>query len=361
MRRVLQSALVIFFLATGVNAQAQPLSRDEFVAALKQRDETIAQLQARLDRLEQTHASSSSPLPLTPLVSHGASAARDDDQALQALSSTLVQRGGLVLPPGRVEIIPSTAYSNRIVQGLTLVQTPEGIPTVADQRLREDRLTAALGVRVGLPLASQLDVQLPYSWLRTSRSISDGSAATNSASGVGDLVVGLSHQFFSEKDARPSLIGGISARLRTGRDPLRVPVASVSTGSGATVIRGRLTALTTSDPLVFFGTISYSHELARQESFGRVRGGDSLSLDLGTVLAINPDTSMTFGLSQEWKRRTRVDSTALPGTDSVSSSLDLGLGRVLTSRLLLDFSLGVGLTKDAPDYVIQLSLPYRFR
>ena len=353
-------AVAVLMFAPAVHARERPLDHDEFATALKQRDDVIAALQARVDRLEKERAGSAAPIPV-PLSPSPASPALGDEESLQALSGTLLQRGGLILPPGRVEVIPSTAYSNRIVQGLALVQTPEGIPTVADQRLREDRLTAALGVRVGLPLASQLDVQLPYSWLRTSRSISDGSAATNSASGVGDLTVALSHQFLNEKGARPSLIGGISARFRTGRDPLRLPVASIATGSGATEIRARLTALTTSDPLVFFGTLSYAHELAREESFGRVRGGDALGLDLGAVLAVNPETSMTFGLSQEWRRRTRVDGATLPGTDSVSSTFDVGLGRVLTSRLLLDFSLGVGLTRDAPDYIIQLSFPYRFR
>ena len=352
-------AVAALSFAAPAHAAQQAPTRDEFVAALKQRDAVITALQARVERLEQERVASAAPVAVPP--ASPALPAIGDDEALQALSGTLVQRGGLVLPPGRIEIVPSSAYSNRIVQGLALVQTPEGIPTVADQRLREDRMTAALGVRVGLPHASQLDVQLPYSWLRTARSISDGSAATNSASGIGDLVVGLSHQFVAGKGARPSLIGGVSWRFRTGRDPLRVPIASVATGSGANEIRGRLTALTVSDPLVFFGTLSYAHELARNESFGRVEGGDSLGLDLGAVLAVNPETSMTFGLSQQWQRRTRVDGASLPGTDSVSSSFDLGLGRVLTPRLLLDLSLGVGLTRDAPDYVFRLSLPFRLR
>lgn len=352
-------AALALTIAPAAHARELPLDRDEFVKALKQRDDLIAAVQARVDRLEQERAASAAPIPVPPAASP--SPDLGDEEALQALSGTLLQRGGLILPPGRVEVIPSTAYSNRIVQGLALVQTPEGIPTVADQRLREDRLTAALGVRVGLPLASQLDMSLPYNWMRTSRSISDGSAATNSASGIGDLTVALSHQFLNQQGARPSLVGGVAVRFRTGRDPLRLPVASIATGSGATEIRGRLTALTTSDPLVFFGTLSYAHELAREESFGRVRGGDALGLDLGAVLALNPETSMTFGLSQEWRRRTRVDGAALPGTDAVSSTLDIGLGRVLTPRLLLDLSLGVGLTRDAPDYIVHLSLPYRFR
>jgi hypothetical protein len=122
-----------------------------------------------------------------------------------------------------------------------------------------------------------------------------------------------------------------------------------------------MTALKTSDPLVFFGTLSYAHDLPSVESFGKVQTGDALGLQLGMALSLNPDTSMTFGLSQEFRRRTRLDGEALPGTDTLASTFLIGLGRVISPRLLLDVNLGIGLTRDAPDYVFQLSLPFRFR
>jgi hypothetical protein len=70
---------------------------------------------------------------------------------------------------------------------------------------------------------------------------------------------------------------------------------------------------------------------------------------------------MTFGLSQEFRARTQLDGVGAPGTDTAAASLQLGFDRVLTPRLLLDVTLGVGLTRDAPDYALQISLPYRFR
>jgi hypothetical protein len=139
------------------------------------------------------------------------------------------------------------------------------------------------------------------------------------------------------------------------------PGASVATGSGADELRARVTAIKSSDPLVFFGTVSYAHDFPADESFGSVQNGDSIGLQLGMVLALNPDTSMTFGVSQDFRGRTRLDGEYLPGTDTISSSLLLGVGRVLSPSLLLDVSLGVGLTRDSPDYIFQISLPFRFR
>jgi hypothetical protein len=362
-------AVAVAITIAAVPAHAQSLIRDELAQALKQRDEIIASLQARIEALEQAQRASTaiataaqSPTAASQVgAPTSASATADDDANLEALSRTLLQRGGLVLPAWRMEVIPSVAYGNRIVQGLTLVQTPEGIPTVADQRLREDQLRGSLALRLGLPLASQIEVHVPYNWLRRSRSLGDGSDATNIGSGIGDVEVAFSHQFFVEDGWRPALIGGVAWRFNTGQNPFRSPVAAIATGSGTDQIRGRITALKTSDPLVFFATLSYAHDLPSNESFGRVQTGDALGVQLGMALSLNPDTSMTFGLSQEFRRRTRLDGDALPGTDTQSSSFSLGLGRVLSTRLLLDLSLGIGLTRDTPDYVFQISLPFRFR
>lgn len=361
-----------------VPAHTQPLTRKELAEALKLRDEVIAALQARVAKLEQerteqtgqTQASSivaaDQVKPVTGAMGAAAtvassSAPTDDDVALQSLSRTLVERGSLILSPWQMEIIPSFAYSNRVVQGLALVQTPEGIPTVADQRLREDQVRGTMALRLGLPLASQIEVRVPYSWLRTSRALGDGTSAVNSGSGIGDVEVALSHQLFREKGWRPALVGGVSWRFSTGRDPFRIRVASVATGSGTDEFRGRLTALKSSDPIVFFATLSYAHDLRAHESFGTVQNGDAIGLDLGAALALNPDTSLTFGLSQEFQKSTRVDVNSLPGTDKINSSLELGFAQVVSPRLLLDLSLGVGLTRDAPDYVFQVALPFRFR
>jgi hypothetical protein len=113
--------------------------------------------------------------------------------------------------------------------------------------------------------------------------------------------------------------------------------------------------------MVFFGTLAYAHDLGRDEPVGHIQTGDAIGLDLGAVLAVSPETSITFGLSQQFRGRTQVDSVGAPGTDTVASSLQLGFDRVLTKRLLFDLTLGVGLTRDAPDYAVQITLPYRFR
>jgi hypothetical protein len=350
-------------------ALAQPLTRQELTEALAERDRQIADLQRRLAEVERERAAEQAKAPpVTTIPATGtpppkaavATAPADEEAELAALSRALVQRGGLLLPAWRAEFVPSLGYSNRIVQGLALAPTPEGIPTVSDQRLRNDAVRASGALRLGLPWASQVELSVPYAWLRQSRTLGDGTHAVNEDSGIGDVQLTLSHQLFRESGWRPDLTGAISWRFPTGEDPFRARLASIAPGEGMQEFGARLTALKSSDPMVFFATLSYAHDLPRDEPVGTIKMGDGVGFDLGAVLALSPATSMTFGLSQEFRTRTQIDGTGLPGTDTIASSLQLGFDRVLTPKLLLDLTLAVGLTRDAPDYAFQISLPYRF-
>jgi hypothetical protein len=349
---------------------AQPLARDELIEALKARDRLIAALEQRVAALERERApappAAQGPAPAPALIPSAAAApdgpaAGDDEAALQALSRTLVQRGGLVLPPWRAEFIPSLGYSNRLVQGLALAETPEGIPTVANQRLREDQLRANAALRLGLPWSSQVEVRLPYAGLRQSRTLGDGTHVVNEGSGFGDVEVAFSHQFMRESGWRPDLVGGVSWRFANGRDPFHTRVAAVAPGSGVEEFGARVTAVKSSDPMVFFGTLSYAHDEAAHVAGSVLKPGDGIGLSLGAVLAVSPETSLTFGLAQDFRARAQIDGIGAPGSDTTAASLLLGVDRVLTSRVLLDVALAIGLTRDAPDYALQVSLPIRFR
>jgi len=364
-------------VASGAAAQAQPLTREDLLQALKARDAQIAALQARVEALEHERANASAATPSAagaPAASPSASPAAppvagaapqppvtDEEASLRALSRTLVERGVQLLPTWSAEVIPSVAYSNRVVQGLALVPTPEGIPTVADQRLRVDQLRGAAGFRLGLPWESQVELTVPYGWVRQSRSLGDGTHAVNEGSGIGDVAIELGHEFLRESGWRPDIVGAVSYRFATGRDPFRLDVPGIATGAGFDQVRVRATAVKTAEPLVFFGTLSYAHGFGVDEPVGRVEPGDAIGLDFGTIVALSPDTSMTFALSQEFRSRTQIAGMGAPGTDTNASVLQIGLGQVLTPRVLLDLSLGVGLTRDAPDYAVQVSLPIRLR
>jgi hypothetical protein len=279
---------------------------------------------------------------------------------LEALTRGLVQRGALVLPQWSLEVVPSLSYSHSQIQGLVLAETPEGVPTVSDQRQRDDSAEARVAVRLGLPWLSQIEVRLPVDWKRQDSALGDGTNVVNSETYVGDVEVELSHQFLTEKGWWPNLVGAFAWRFPTGQDPYGVPVANLASGGGVNTFTGRLTALKSFDPLVVFSTLAYSGNLGRHESFGDVHPGEVIDWQMGAILAVNPGTSLSFTFIQDFKGQTRVSGMPIAGSDGVAAVAQFGIDQVLSSRALLDVTLGVGVTRDAPDYQVMVSVPVRF-
>ena len=355
-------------VATAAPAMAQPVTTDELQQALRQRDAVIAALEKRIAALEGQQATAAPriadaapPAAGTTSAAPPASAPGDDEVALQALSRGLVERGALLLPRGSVEISPGVTYSHSQKQGLVLVDTPQGISTVSDQRLRDDGLEFAAAARLGLPWRSQIQVRVPFDWKREASSLGDGTEVAHHASHLGDVEVELSHQFLVEKGSLPAIIGAVSWRFPTGRDPFHSQPTSIASGGGTHQVTARVTALKSIDPLVLFTTLSYSANLSKAESFGRVHPGDAVAWQLGGLLAVSPETSLNVGFAQQFKLRTNVDRMPINGSDGVAAVVQVGVDQVLSARTLLDVSLGLGVTRDAPDYQLLFSLPFRFR
>ena len=359
--------LVAASVAVPVSVHAQAVTIEQMQQALRERDATIAALEKRIAALEATSAAPASPAssavapsPAAYAQASGLQGRAGDEEELQALTRGLVQQGLLLLPSGALELVPSLGYSHSQVQGLVLVDTPEGISIVSDQRRREDSLEAALSVRYGLPWRSQIQVRVPYSWKRDEAAIGDGTRVVNDDTHIGDIEVELAHQLITESHGLPGMIAAVSWRIPTGRDAFAAPAAGVATGSGSHQLSGRLTALKSLDPIVAFGTLSYGHNFSRREEFGRVKPGDVIDLSLGALLAVSPETSVNMSFDQQFRRRTEVDGMPIAGSDGVAAVAQFGLDQLLSPRALLTASLGIGLTNDAPDYQFVVSTPIHF-
>jgi hypothetical protein len=362
MRALVPGALLVMLVSP---AWGQPVTNDELVQALKERDRVIAALEKRVEALEggrisATPAARNSAPPASTDASVDADSSNKDDVALQALSRTLVARGALVLPEWSMEVAPGISYTHNQTEGLVVVPTPDGFTTVDSQRLRDDSVKASLTARVGLPWNSEFEIRVPYSWMQESVSLGDGTHSVETKSRIGDIETELSHQLLREGNWRPDLLGAVFARFPTGKDPFRSTVPNLASGFGTYELGGRLTALKSADPIVFFTTVEYAHDFAADEPIGHVQLGDTFKVDLGGVLAVSPRTSLTADFVQQFMGRTKIGGSVIPGSDRVASTMQLGADYVLGPKVLLDVSLGIGITSDAPDYTLLFSVPVRF-
>jgi len=356
----------IVVIALSREVEAQPQERDapiqERDAPVQERDAVIQELRQRIEALEKNLAEKpAAPLPpaaappppaAAPKPSASEEAGREDEGG-RALERTLVREGGLVLPRKVLEVEPRLQYTYRAAEGLTLV-TVAGVPQVAQQDLRRDEVEASVGIRLGLRGSFQVDARLPYVWIDQNRATSGAAIQSERVSGWGDVELGVSKQLTTNR--RGGVLGSLSWTSATGNHDLARP----SPGSGFHQLQAAVNVVTREDPLVFFLSPSYSWVFEREKNGIDVDPGDAIGLKAGTILATSPETSLRISLDVSRAGRTRIAGSDVPGSDTTVGIFEFGVAKLLTRRTLLDVHLGIGLTPDAPDFRLRLSLPIRF-
>src|SRR5262249_51173672 len=132
-------------------------------------------------------------------------------------------------------------------------------------------------------------------------------------------------------------------------------------GTGFNALSTSVTAVATQDPMVFFGTLTYTDDMAARKSGRRIDPGDSFGLQLGTALAVNLDTSITFGYQQQFTTRSRADNVAVAGSYINTSTLSIGLSHAFSTGTSFETDLAIGLSEDSPDLQLSFSMPFKSR
>lgn len=274
----------------------------------------------------------------------------DPELAARALERTLTAEGALLLTPGRFDIEPYLNYARR-ERSTPLLFSLGGVPQVRNLDVNRNEFDLGLRIRAGLPWDFQAEFDLPYRWVDQSTGIVGLEDNDKSGSTMGDIKIGLARTLMRESGWRPDLVGRITWNTGTGD----IQDGDVSLGQGFNKLRFGLTALKRQDPLAFTASLAYSAAFERDD----ITPGDEWSAFLGMSLAASPQSSLSIGISQSFIGKTELDGREIPDTDQVSSLLNIGASTIIAPRTLLTVNLGVGLTDDAPEYVLSLSVPIR--
>jgi hypothetical protein len=373
-------------LAVGVvqssSAFAQSVESDP-VAELRQqlevRDQAIRNLIRRIEQLEravggmqaqangESEGAAMQPAAQTAATNAPAEAnaavEMDLNRLRTAFERTLIDRGGLVLPTGTLEIDAGMTYSHASSEALTIdgftIFPVLVVGDIVSERVRRDTTTANLTARYGLPWGLQAELRVPYIHEETSRVSGDGEETRLSGSGLGDVELALSRQLWRAADGGFDLLGSLRWKTATGRDAFGGAATDIPFGSGFDALSASLTGVSVLDPVVFFGGVSYTKSLADEKGGVRIAPGDSIGLQFGTALALNLDTSINFAFGQQFTRRTEVGGYDVPGSYINTGTLSIGVSRVLMSGTSLDGSLIIGLSEDSPDLQLAFSMPFR--
>ncbi len=308
--------------------------------------------------------------------SPSSSAQQDEPPRTQlSLERTLIERGGLLLPPGTMEIEPAVDYQHystrRIsVSGFSILPTLI-IGVLETEKVQRDLLDASITLRIGVIRDIQVEVRVPYrfAWDRISTNTTE---IRSSDSDLGDIEMALSFQPVKEKGWVPDIILGVRGKTTTGKDPFSLQPGEIPTGTGLWAVTGTVTAVKSSDPAVIFGGVSYTHNFDRKVRLAvgdtadtSIDPGATIGYNIGVALAVSIDMSINIRLQQSFTTRskTRVTGgtqTAVPGSTLNVAIASFGVTWAISKNMSADVSFGVGMTEDSPDVTVRFAIPVRF-
>jgi hypothetical protein len=300
----------------------------------------------------------------------------EERQASQALDQALIVRGGLLLPQGMLEVDNSTSFfnstSDRInINGFAILPVLV-VGDIASQRIRKNLLLPTFTTRLGLPGRFQFESYIPYGYENFSTVDANNVQTSQSTFGLGDIAFGLSRQLVYEHTKCPDLLANVRFKTTTGVDSFNLTSSQTALGTGFYAVQGNLTAAKSNDPVVFFGNLSYTANLNGTHSVqstdaqgqpitvpGHFQPGDAIGFQLGSILALNPETSMTIGWDQRFTRATSLNNVQIPASNLIEGSLRLGVSYLYAQGRMIDLSFGVGLTPDTPNLQFSVGIPFR--
>jgi len=285
--------------------------------------------------------------------------------AEKAFERQLLERGNLVLPLNTSVMdfgitTINAATDNIIIDGFAIFPVVV-VGDIVSERVRRDTTQLSLGWRKGLPYDLQFETSVAWNYLNISRVKADTDEENFYDTGAGDLTLGLSYQWTNDHEWLPDSLIAARWKTTTGQDPYKYSdPENHSTGSGFNAVNIFYTAVTVDDPLAYYGGFSYTYNFDDQKSIGRIKPGNTIGFSLGTSIALNFKSSWSFGFSQSWTKKTRLNGQDLSGTNLTTATLNLGFNYALNNKLSLNTSLGIGLTEDSPDFQFGFNVPMRF-
>lgn len=195
------------------------------------------------------------------------------------------------------------------------------------------------------------------------------SAKDISGAALGDVSLGLRWQPFALKRGAPvtTLFGTFSTA--TGDSPYKVnPNTDLSSGKGYYATSFGASASKVIDPAVVFGSLSYTMGFDVTD-LDQARGnriltefhpGDSVSFSMGMAYSLSYDLSISVSYQQSYAFQSEYlfsNGDFVGSEDSTSASLGSSVGVRMSPKRIVNIGFGFGLTEEASDVTIGISLP----
>lgn len=190
-----------------------------------------------------------------------------------------------------------------------------------------------------------------------------------STAGLGDISLGARWEPFPLKAGRLPLILFGNLSTKTGDSPYEINAADdLSTGKGYYAVGVGASTRKYIDPVVLFASVSANYgfkvtDLNQRRGYRVIdefEPGISGGFAFGFAYSFNYDVSMTMSYQQSFNTgsefRYSSGETYSPA-DQTSSTFAISLGVRISPETIVNGTVGLGLTEDAPDVSLGLSFP----
>ena len=291
----------------------------------------------------------------------------------------VVRDQSILTPKGDFVFTPSLAYTNdsnirTAITGFSIL--PALLIGIFDVRkINRDTFVGRLTGRYGLTDNLDVELQVPYVYRSDSVlarplgvSAIEDTRYTASGGDIGDVEAAVRYQFARPNADWPYVTAGLRVKSNTGKSPYDVqidtrsqlPEGDMPTGTGFWGVRPSVLALLPSDPVVFFGELSYQWNIKGDtEDYGTIDPGDYVGVDFGMGFGLNEKASFTLGYQHRTVLKTTQDGREIGDVLQVGSFVS-SFAYKYTRNASANLSVAAGLTDDSPDLQLTLSFPTSF-
>ncbi|WP_079378061.1 hypothetical protein [Acinetobacter baumannii] len=231
-------------------------------------------------------------------------------------------------------------------------------------RVEEDAnhtLTNSFTLQYGVLDNLTLSATLPF--VAKSEIIRDTTTA-----GFGDISLGARWEPFPLKQGRLPLVLFGSLSTKTGDSPYEIGLDELSTGKGYYSVGVGASTRKYIDPVVLFASASANYGF-KESGLNQARGSRTLTsfdpgisggFSFGFAYSFNYDVSLTMSYQQSFNMDAEFqfeNGESYKSPDQSSAMLSFALGVRVSPETIVNGTVGIGLTEDAPDISLGLSFP----
>lgn len=221
----------------------------------------------------------------------GNSGIREEDNRTLSVA---MRAYGSILPKGTYQVSTDSFYG----------YNKEAL-TEQTQRIFQETVSVTRGLGGGMDAGVSVPVcYRTYSYGAYDPQTMTYRTVSTDRAGFGDVRGSLRYGLHAQTAVWPEITVGVSVQAPTG-------VANgLALGSGTWGVSPSLTAIKTTDPVAFFGTLSYGHNWKGRDSIERVRT-DSMNWSLGIAFSANFEVSLGASLNGTWYQQRALSTSDL--------------------------------------------------